>query len=149
MPVIRLILPHEAWLLEGLAEEFFGEGDLPGELDNDRFLSIWEMWLAQGAGIVIGAWREDVMVGAIGGLLAFSHMSGDLELNEMFWFVAATERKTGVGIRMLDAFEDEARKRDVVRVTMVHLANPIGEKVGEIFKDRGYAPLETHYCMEL
>ncbi len=146
---IRPLMPHEAHAMSTLANEFYAEGDLPGMLDEQRFLSIWEMWLSQGSGLVIGAWHGEQLVGAIGGLFSFSPMTGDLELNEMFWFVGREARKAGVGLDLLDRFEQEARGHQADRVTMVHLANGVGQKVGELLKGRGYAPLEVHYRLEL
>jgi GNAT superfamily N-acetyltransferase len=75
--------------------------------------------------------------GAIGGTSSphpFNHKH--IIAQELFWWAEG-----GGGLRLLEAFEDYAREHcHSVRMLALHALEP--ERVGAIYRRRGYAPLE-------
>lgn len=148
MQITRL-LPDQIEAMRPLAREFYAEGNLPGVLDEDRFLNAWAGFVGSGLGVVIAAWDGDELIGVIGGIKAPSVMTGDTELIEQFWFMSKSARGGGIGKALKDRFEVEAKNEGAVRVIMVHLNDEVGEKLAGVYVRSGYRPLETHYVKEI
>lgn len=146
---IRFMDADEIGRLHPLAEAFYGEGHLPGELDFDVFQSWWEKWITEGTGIVLAAEREGNILGVIGGLFSPSTSTGDMILSEMFWFASPDARGSGAGSALLDRFVVAGKDAGADGVSMVRLTNELGEKLDGVLKKYGFRPLEVHYYLEI
>jgi len=149
MTKIVPLSPGRVEAMRPLAREFYAEGNLPGQLDEDRFLESWHTFIANELGLVMAAWEGDELLGVIGGIKAPSVMTGELELVEQFWFMGKAARGKGVGGALLNAFETAALSEGAARVIMVHLCDEVGEKLARVYEARGFRPLEVHYMKEL
>lgn len=91
-----------------------------------------------GEGVVMVALEGDEVVGAIVGIAFPSFLNSEAKiLGELMWYVDSGHRDSGVGKKLLKAFEDEAR---VLEVDVVEMGSfePGLEAVG-------YTPIERHY----
>lgn len=149
MPETRYLNIEDVPRIKSLAEQFYAEGNLPGELDFEIFRGWWEKWLSEGSGIIIAAEDENEILGVIGGLFSNSVTTGDLELNEMFWFMGENARGKGVGKALLYDFIHAGKSAAVDGISMVHLNDEVGQGLSEVFKGIGFKPLEVRYYMEI
>lgn len=131
--------------LTPMAKDFYAAGDLPGTIDTDMFVANWVNWINAGIGVVIGAVVDDRIVGGCGGLVAISPNDGELEAQEMFWYLAEEHRSSGLGLKCLEAWEQVCRARGAQRISMARLCNPLGEKIGKWLESKGYKPVEVRY----
>lgn len=148
MPDTRYLNIEDVPRLESLAEQFYAEGNLPGELDFDVFQGWWKKWLSDGSGIIIAAEDDGEILGVIGGLFGNAVTTGALELNEMFWFMGENARGQGVGKALLQAFIHAGKSAGAEGISMVHLCDEVGDRLSEAFKGLGFRPLEVRYYME-
>lgn len=86
-----------------------------------------------------------VVVGAIGGLVGPHFVSGGLAASELFWWVEPEHR--GSGVRLLFAYEAEAKRRGATVSSMI--APDGSEDVESIYRRRGYRRAEAYYMKEL
>lgn len=122
---------------------FFKEGALPGSFVRDIFVKKWSSLMDLNMGVVLGLFRDDVLIGAFGFIIAEDLNDGDLVANECFWFVTPEAR--GRGFELLIAYEEEAKKMGAVRCSMIHLQKLQPEKLSQIYEKRGYQQVETSY----
>jgi GNAT superfamily N-acetyltransferase len=137
--VIRSLPVHEIPLLLPLARQFH-DSLLHGMLNHAplneaHFLKVLERHLTVGTGFVLVAGSP--IRGMISGMMFEDMSTGELCCMEFFWFVDPNERGS-IGIRLLDALEEEARKRGAVRVLMAHLASEKTAKFAKLYERRGY-----------
>lgn len=134
--------------IQPLAEQFYGEGNLPGTLDWHLFKGWWQKWLSEGSGIIIAAEQGESLLGVIGGLFSPSVTTGALELNEMFWFMDRDARGHGAGKALILEFIQAGKSAGAEGISMVHLCDEVGDRLSEAFKGLGFKPLEVRYYME-
>jgi GNAT superfamily N-acetyltransferase len=85
--------------------------------------------------------------GAIAGIINESVFDGGKTASELFWYVWPGAPK-GTGTQLLEAFEQWAKSRGCVRVSMAHMVhNENG--LGSFYEKKGYSAFETHYLKEL
>lgn len=133
-------------LLDG-AREFFGEGKLMGELNPVSFVAGWQRLLLSGSGMLLGAYRERQLIGAIGGVILPDFPTGDVVAQEFFWFMIGDQR--GSGVRLLRAFEMRAAMRGAKRIMMMHLTALNSAAMGKLYARLGYTHLENIYAKKL
>lgn len=87
-------------------------------------------------------------VGMVGAMVhpAFFN-SKELYACELFWWVNPDAR--GVGGELLDALEKAVKDKGASHLSMLSLERLDPEKVGEMYKHRGYSPVEHSYMKEL
>lgn len=130
-----------------LGDKFWAEGSLPGSLKKDLFVKNWTGLMDLGMGNVLGLYKDDKLVGALGFISVNDINDGELVASETFWFVEPESR--GQGVKLLIKFIDEAKQMGCKRMSMVHLMNSHADKLSDIYKRMGFTPLETHYIKEL
>lgn len=147
--IIKALTKQQVPLLIPLAQEFYATAGLPGSVDPEIMVSMWQMFIDSGVGDVFGAFDGGDLVAAIGCYRVPNPYDGETELNEMFWYCLEEKRGMKGSIKLMDAFETYGKVIGAKRITMVHLANKTGEKVGRLYGRRGYRPLETHWVKEI
>lgn len=147
--MIRELTSIELPLCLQLAPLFFIEGLLPGEFKNEVFIKTWENLYSINIGKIHGAFNEEQLYGAIGGIIFPDPNTGDLIATEMFWYVMPEFRKGTVGLRLLNYFENWAIKEGAKRIIMVHLNSLQPDRLSMFYKKRGYSPIEIHYIKEV
>lgn len=120
---------------------------MPGRLNEEHFLHHCQELVRQDLGFVIGLFDKERFVGGLGAVCAREFATGDLAAIEQFWYVLP-ECRTG-GLRLLRAFEEEARVRGCVRLHMVHLQNHCAEKLDCLYERLGYRLLEKSFTKDV
>lgn len=144
--VRELTLP-EIQLAADMAPMFFDEGKIPGEFKPTTFVNSWTVLCSMGMGKMLGLFIEGKAVGFLGMIITEDINDGAKVAQEAFWYVHPDHR--GSGLRLLIAAEKLAKELSCLRMGMVHLSNPAGEKLSRIFKRMGYSPIEVHYQKSL
>lgn len=145
--LIKLLTVEQLPAASAMGALFMKEGKVPENFNADVFVANWTALINNGMGFIFGLFNGEEIVGALGSIIVGDINHGKLVANEAFWFVHPDHR--GQGIRLLKAYEDEAKKRGAVFCTMVHLLNLQPEKLGKLYRNRGYHPIETSYLKEL
>lgn len=130
---------------------FSAEAKLPGVFNADVFVGTMIKLLDAGSWFCIGSFGDDGMVveGAISGMVYPDVTSGDIVCTEMGWFVKEEHRGKISSIRLLDAFEEEAKRRGCARLVMTRICGMNDEKLGQLYKRRGLRELEINYIKDL
>lgn len=147
MTLIRDIASAEVPLLLDGARTFWTEGKLPGTLNPASFVTGWRNLLANGAGLLIGAFDQGELLGAIGGAMVPDFQTGDLVSQEFFWYVIPGVR--GAGLKLLQQFERRMKERGAARNIMMHLTELNGEAMEKVYKRMDYVLKEKIYIKEL
>lgn len=127
--------------------KFWQEGALPGQLKPEVFVKNWTFLIGNGMGRIFGLYEDDMLVGALGSIVAPDLNDGEITATECFWFVDPNKR--GNGVRLLLHFVDYAKEIGCVRVNMVHLFNKHADKLQKLYSKLGFSPVETHYIKTL
>lgn len=130
-----------------LGASFYEEGKLPGRFDAAYWQRSWTELLQNGVGVIFGLWHDEMIVGALGGVLFPDPNTGEPVATEFFWYVRPEAR--GAGLKLLPEFERWAVEAGAARVHMVHLLKLAPEKLGRLYQRRGYTPTETLYVKTL
>jgi len=147
--VIRAAQVADLPQLIELGQAFYAEGRLPGRFNPRHFIQVWGQLITTGVGVLLIAERDAQFLGAIGGLIYQDPGTGDHVAQEAFWFLQPAARKGRLGLRLLDAFEREANRRQCARVLMVHLETLQAGRLAAFYQRRGYQLVETIYAKEL
>lgn len=131
-----------------LAKQFWQEGEIVGNYDESSFIASWTDIIKRDVGRIIGAYRNDKLIGMLGFVVSKDPNDGVLVSQEMFWFVDPQYRK-GEGLLLLNAYEKIATDVGVKRIGMVHLESIHSDKLGKLYTKRGYKITETHYMKEI
>ena len=117
--------------------------------DSTAFCLTWMPLLQADLAIILWATVDGKRAASIGGVIGPDLFDGARTLFEAWWYVEDRYRSGGVGRVLFDRFEKEAAAAECKRVTMVHLANVMPERVARIYEAGGYAKIETHYRKEI
>ena len=145
---IRPASLHELHLCVPFGEAFHKEMQLPGEFVGQIFVESWIAILATIPSAILLLFKDETLIGGIGGIVSPDLNDGRLRAQEFFWFVDKAHRGGSGAIRLVDAFEDWAASKGAVEVDMVHLLTvdtneqPNFEK---FYTHRGYDKLEVHF----
>lgn len=148
-PMIRPINPDELWLTREVAYGFFSESKLPGAIAFEHWMEHWSRMLLAGIGGIFCQFKEERVVGIIGGYIFPCTMTGKMEGIEAFWYVMMEGRGGTGGIKLLLAFEDWVREKGGAWIKMSSLSsiNPDGMK--SLFHRLNYSEIQTSYIKEL
>ncbi len=145
--MIRALGVSELDSLADLARQFYGASKWLGTFNMVKFRELWTNLLTSGMGIILVVDGKNGPAGTIGGFLHQDLYSDALVAEEMFWFVGAASR--GSGIRLYRAFEVWARQSGAQTIQMVHLADSMPERLADFYLGRGYELVETRYSKRL
>jgi GNAT superfamily N-acetyltransferase len=143
----RPLIESEAAQLVPLGASFFNEAKLPGVFHPERFTKGWEELLRTKVGAVMGAWKEDELVGAAGFVIHQEINTGDVVAGEMFFTMLPGHR--GLGIRLFLEAEEMLHKTPAVRILMIHLEGSNAGTLSRFYTRRGYRPLERVYVKDI
>lgn len=146
---IRMLGADEVDRALPLALEFQkASGLLTGDKEaQESWNDVWVATIESGTGGII-AYEVD---GEVAGVMCFhigiSPLDGVYQLSEVMWYLQETHR--GEGMLLLTAAEELARAQGCKRVFMGHLADAKADRLGKIFKRRGFRPTEIYYLKDL
>lgn len=145
MSDIRAITAAEVPLLLPLARAFMAEGNIDGKLDERHFVANLQAHLERGTGFVFVA---EPLRGMICGIMFPDMATAEICCMEFFWYVDSHERGS-IGMRLLQALEDEAARRKAVRIYMGHMVTDKSETFARLFGRRGYRMKEQVFIKEV
>lgn len=105
----------------------------------EQMTALAEKLIADANGVVFVTERDGVLVGMIGLLLFAHHLSGDLTVGELFFWVEPEHR--GHGVRLLRCAERWARAMGATTMQMIAPTTA----VGQFYERLGYAEIEVAY----
>jgi hypothetical protein len=146
--VIKFVEADKLDSITPLATQFWQEGKLIGKYDESSFVENWKNLINQDVGRILGAYRNDKLIGILGFVASKDPNDNALVSQEMFWFVDPQYRK-GEGLLLFNEYEKIATDIGVKRIGMVHLDGIHSEKLEKLYKKRGYRTIEKHYMKEI
>jgi len=113
----------------------------------DVFISNWTNLIEKNIGVIFVYEKDNNMLGMIGGIKYPDINTGILVAMETFWIVLP--EASGRGVALLNKFESWARNEGCKKIIMVRLLSSMPEYVGDIYRKKGYKPIEEHFIKEL
>jgi len=147
MSEIKLLNIDELERIIPFAAEFISESGEDIPFNENHFKKTWKELYEVDTGRIIIAEKEGVVVGVLGFIVYNDLLCGELRSSETFWFVRKADR--GIGLKLLDAFEDLSKEMGVKNILMMHLKRLMPEKLKSIYLKRGYREIETQYIKGL
>src|SRR5215467_5548006 len=123
--------------------EFWNEMGMPGRFVPERWIESWRNLIQRGAALVIGLTKDNLLKGAIGGVLSLDLNDHALVSIEQFWFVTADAR--GHGMRLLTEYDSVSRARGAKRVIVGHIHAGRTDIWQKVLARKGFTLLESHY----
>jgi GNAT superfamily N-acetyltransferase len=125
-----------------IAEAFCVEAGNP-KFDFQAFSELWFPLIESGMGEIYFLEHENAVVGLIGFMmLPKDPFFGRSTALEQFWFVDKEHRKSGVGLLLLDVFEE--RTKNYEDQVLVHLT-ACGDFLHKVYERRGYKLVEQTF----
>jgi len=136
--------------VEEIGHKFTASVNYPGGFVYEAFAEAWTIALTHGYGEIFCA-RNEVgkVVGLLGGHFAKDPFNGTPVAAEQFWFVLPEARSSSAAMRLLDAFEAEAKRRDRKKILMVRLEGEFAEILDKVYQRRGYVCVERTYAKDI
>lgn len=136
--------------LLAMGQLFFDEAHLPGVFNPTYFSNQWQQFITSGVGNMWVAKKSDgVIVGAIAALKHPDVCTGDLVVQEMFWFMHPDHRGTFVAMRLYSAIECWARSLGAYRLCMSTTFAPGCEKLRSLYHKLGFKAVDVFYFKTL
>ena len=145
--MVELLDINELSELMPMAHRFSAESGGLFNVKEDVFVENWTKFYSMANGGILVYRKDDQIVGALGFLIYNDILNGDLCSTEAFWFVDKQHR--GIGIDLLNHYENLMKSIDVKKIIMVHLSTIMPERLKLLYESRGYKQTETHYMREL
>ena len=135
--------------VEEIGKAFTREVEYPGGFDIDAFARTWGQMLRAKIGEIYVTRVGDRIAGLFGAVFTTDTFNGAPVAMENFWYVLEEYRSTTIGIRLLNHFEQEAKRRGCKRILMVHLSNSKAEALEKLYIHRGFTPIEKTFSKEI
>jgi len=120
------------------------------EYDPDAFIVTWIDWLRQPNYVLLGAFDGDKWIGGLGGMINKHPYTIDTLMGiEHFWYVVKEYRKSGVGKKLIDAFEAWLKERGVKYMIMLYINGGPSEMMAKFYEKEGFVPMEQQVCKEV
>lgn len=131
------------------AQEFYASSKFLRKFEIDKFVTFWKNMIESGMGTIIAAFDEGEPIGAIGGLAYPDPYSGEMTVQEFFWFVRP-EHRGPAGLRLYFALEKWAKEeKGATVIRMAHLTDSMPEKLTRVYTRLGFEHAETVYSKDL
>lgn len=120
---------------------FHAERHVTGTFSEEVFLKNWTLFLQSPIAVLFGLWRDDELVGGIGGICVADLTSGDMAANELFWYVHPSARGGSWPLRLVARFREWGKELGAVRLRMVHMLvegdDPMAGKLPKFYERLG------------
>ena len=117
------------------------------DYSSDIFITHWTALIKNNIGVIFIYKKDGKIAGMVGGVKHPDINDGSSVAMEMFWAVLPSAK--GRGIALLNRFELWAKDEGCKKIIMVRLIESMPEYVGDIYRRKGYAPIEEHFIKEL
>jgi len=131
-------------------QAFYAETGAHGTFRVDFFVEIWTALITSGAGVILGLYVEEELVGGLAAMVAPDMYDGRATATEFFWYTTPEHRQGTYPIRLIRAYEQWARDKGVAPtdIRMASLAGENEEQLDRLYRKLGYRLLERHYEKE-
>ncbi len=143
---IRIARADEMGMVTAFMKQFEQETDFV-RVDVGYAAKRYEEMINDGLATVLVAEKNGELMGALGFIKAPDLHNGEMIAIETFWFTAPEHR--GIGLYLLDAFEEWAKENDCDKTAMIHLADSMPDRLEQLYIKRGYRLAEKHYLREV
>ena len=133
--------PADLPALSEMGFKFFEQAKLPGNFNPRTFATFWSDTLGGGVGIVLIMEHD-------GGLIYPDPCTGNLNAQEMFWWVNEDHRGSASS-KLIDMFESVAKGRGAVCIQMIAMYGMNHRALQRYYGARGYRPLEFAFVKEV
>ena len=149
MMVIERLSPLDVESALPGAKEFYSKAPLPGELNEDHFVSEWARILSEKKGIALVARREDssAPVAGLAGYLGIDPVTGEKVFKEAWFF--SMDGNHGDGRQLLWAMEEALRGLGVKFCYMASLLDFKATETANLYGKNGYIPKEVFWLKEM
>ena len=146
--VVRLAIGSDEDEIVRLSNLFHDEylaGHL-GEFDEESLRKMFKFFQQDPLKTVIVAELSGDLIGCVVGYISpcFFNLSKKWA-QETMWYVEKNERKTGIGAKLLLAFEEWAKAMKADYIDMIHIENEDSKDLGLFYQKVGYTPAERHF----
>lgn len=146
---IRALTVKELPLCLPFGEAFIDEKHLPGPFNADVFLRNWTTFLTSYPSVIFGLWKDEELIGGLGGMIFPDLNTGQSIGIEFFWYVGKEYRGSIGSARLVLRFKKWAKERGAVRWRMIHLLDPdetaSSVKLAGFYEGVGLKPIEVGY----
>jgi len=145
MTEIRPLKPHEIHLCVPFGQAFHEELHLAGQFIPQCFVDNWLLFLASYPSVILGLWKDETLIGGLGGMVAPDLYDGRNYAQEFFWFIGKDHRSGTGALKLLRAFERWAVDQQAVEIRMVHLTGVQADDLDAFYRKLGYTQVEVCY----
>jgi hypothetical protein len=140
---VRRATAHDRGELLQMALRFIAESSYRGQIipDQAQLLGFIDVMLAQG--FLLVADDGDAAVGMLAGVVMTHPISGERVATELAWWMNPERRGSRASLQLLEYFERWAYRDH--QVDAVQMVAPAGSQIGDLYRRRGYAELETTF----
>ena len=140
-------------LCEPFGIAFHTEKCIPGEFHVETFVRNWTQFMESGIGTILGLWRGETLIGGLGGIVVADLTSGEMTVNELFWYVQPDARHGTWPIRLIKELKIWGSAHGATRLRMVHILMPNESastvKLAHVYRQLGLRPIEVAYDGEI
>ncbi len=145
MTTVRPLKVHELHDCVPFGQAFHEELRLAGSFVPQHFVDNWITFLASYPAVIFGLFKDDVLIGGLGGMIAPDLYDGRLYAQEFFWFIGKEHRVGSGALRLLRTFERWAIDRQATEIRMVHVVGTQADDLEAFYRSLGYAKVEVCY----
>lgn len=147
MPLIRQAMPEEAYVVAEFMTRFESETSHV-KVDARHAGTIYESIISRGVGCMFMLFNDGGdMIGGLGCIKAPDLHYPRIIAVETYWYVMPEHR--GVGIQLMEHFEQWAKDNGCDAVAFVHLSDSMPEILQKVYEKRGYKLIEQHFLKEI
>lgn len=99
------------------------------------------------SGLFLSLDDNNKIIGVLAGIVTENVMGSACQ--ELMWYVVSDYRKGGVGLELIQKYEEWSKSLGVRFCSMSHYENDTGNTVSKIFDKKGFKPIEHTYVKEL
>lgn len=147
--LIRPLDVDEIYLCVPFGYLFHEEKSVPGAFNPDVFMKNWTLFISSGNGVIFGLWKDETLIGGLGGYIFPDITTGESVANEFFWFVQKEDRRGSWPLRLRHEYQTWAKSLGAVRYRMVHLLEPNETpstvRLAHVYRRLGMNPIEVVY----
>jgi hypothetical protein len=130
-------------------EAFMQEKHIPGVFNPDVFLKNWTTFLTSYPAAIFGLWKDEQLIGGIGGMIHPDLNTGQRIAVEFFWYVGHEHRHTIGSIKLVRRWKRWAKENGAVRWRMIHLLDvdetASSVKLASFYEKQGLRPIEVGF----
>lgn len=134
------------------AEQFQIESgyDKLADFDRKSFEQFIRMLISNPGGFLLVAVEDDIVLGIIASIVGTLMFNSNVKFSqEMFWWVDPEWRSSGIGSKLLNAYEKKSKELGASILMMAGLNGEEFKTANKVYEHRGYLPADQVYIRRL